>query len=111
MNSTRGAKAALRAEVDAWLAETTPARTSPFVNLKSSLKMTRANDARSWAREAGFPAISVGGRLLCRRADFERAKAEYVAKRRALGLDEDEELDEYVGAAPPMEVLLDLLTE
>lgn len=61
------------------------------------------------AARYSVPTVKVGARLLCRRVDFQRARDAYLAERERLGVPEGEDIEEWIGSAPPMDVLVGLL--
>lgn len=47
---------------------------APFLDLRASLGVVSKEIAREWAKCSEVPAVKVGALLVCRRADFERAR-------------------------------------
>jgi hypothetical protein len=73
--------AALRAEIEAWLAS--PADNSqpaPFVNVRAA-GFTSMRDAEQWARANAVPTVKINGRLFARRGDAEAAQANPARER------------------------------
>lgn len=93
-------------EIEAWLAlPEDPPGPSAFVNLAASVSASKRT-AKAWADRYSLPSVVVGGKRLCRRVDFVRARDAYLEERKALGLADDGPAAGWLGGMPPVTELL-----
>lgn len=78
--TARARNAALRVEIDAWLAVTDDSAPTQFVNIRA-MGFASKQDAERWARTNEVPYVSEGGKLLARRADVDAAQASPARER------------------------------